>query len=65
LDIHCNAGVATTNLVGDFPGYGTVWYHPRILPTSCLSLACESVGIASCTIAATTTSSSSTCLIDP
>jgi hypothetical protein len=29
LDIHCNAVVATTNLVGDFSGYGTVWYHPR------------------------------------
>jgi hypothetical protein len=28
LDIHCNAGVATTNLVGDLAGYGTVWYHP-------------------------------------
>jgi hypothetical protein len=29
LDIHCNAGVATTNLIGDFPGYGMVWYHPN------------------------------------
>jgi hypothetical protein len=29
LDIHCNAGVTTTNLIGDFPGYGTVWYHPK------------------------------------
>ena len=26
--IHCTAGVAKTNLVGDLPGYGTVWYHP-------------------------------------
>ena len=25
--IHCTAGVAKTNLVGDLPGYGTVWYH--------------------------------------
>jgi hypothetical protein len=29
LDFHCNAGVATTNLIGNFPGYGTVWYHPK------------------------------------
>jgi hypothetical protein len=29
LDIHCNAGIATTNLIGDFPGYGMVWYHPK------------------------------------
>jgi hypothetical protein len=26
--IHCNAGVATTKMVGDLKGYGTVWYHP-------------------------------------
>ncbi|VEU38525.1 unnamed protein product [Pseudo-nitzschia multistriata] len=25
--IYCNAGVATTNMVGEFPGVGTVWYH--------------------------------------
>jgi hypothetical protein len=29
MDIHCNAGVATTNMIGDLPGYGTVWYHPK------------------------------------
>ncbi|MHA7927606.1 MAG: reverse transcriptase domain-containing protein, partial [Marinobacter sp.] len=29
LTIHCNAGRADTNLVGDLPGYGTVWYHPQ------------------------------------
>ena len=29
MDIHCNAGVASTNQVGDLPGYGTVWYHPE------------------------------------
>ena len=28
LDIHCNAGLATADKVGDFPGYGTVWFHP-------------------------------------
>ena len=26
--IHCTVGVAKTNLIGDLPGYGTVWYHP-------------------------------------
>ena len=25
MNIHCNSGVRTTNLVGDQPGYGTVW----------------------------------------
>eukprot|EP00978_Attheya_sp_CCMP212_P000960 scaffold2009_cov64-Attheya_sp.AAC.1 len=29
MDIHCNAGVTSTNLVGDLAGYGTVWYHPN------------------------------------
>ena len=29
MDIHCNAGVTRTNMVGDLPGYGTVWYHPN------------------------------------
>ena len=28
MDIHCNAGVTSTNMVGDLPGYGTVWHHP-------------------------------------
>ena len=27
--IHCTAGVAKTNLIGDLPRYGTVWYHPN------------------------------------
>ena len=27
LNIHCNAGVMTTNMVGDLEGYGTVWFH--------------------------------------
>ena len=26
--IHCTASVAKTNLIGNCPGYGTVWYHP-------------------------------------
>jgi hypothetical protein len=29
MEIHCNAEVTSTNFVGDFPGYGTVWYHPN------------------------------------
>lgn len=28
MRIHCNAGVARTNQVGELPGYGMVWYHP-------------------------------------
>jgi hypothetical protein len=27
MDIHCNAGVMSTSLVGDLPGYGEVWFH--------------------------------------
>jgi len=27
IKIHGNAGISTTNMVGDWPGYGTVWYH--------------------------------------
>ena len=26
--IHCTTGVTRTNLVGELPGYGTVWFHP-------------------------------------
>ena len=29
MNIHCNAGVATTNTIADLPGHGTVWYHPK------------------------------------
>jgi hypothetical protein len=28
MTIHCTAGTVKTNLVGNLPGYGTVWYHP-------------------------------------
>lgn len=28
LTPNCNAGVTTTNQIGDLSGYGTVWYHP-------------------------------------
>jgi hypothetical protein len=34
MDIHCNAGVTTTALVGDLPGYGTVWYQPKSILSS-------------------------------
>ena len=29
MAIHCNAGITSTNLVGDLPGYGEVWYNPN------------------------------------
>jgi hypothetical protein len=29
MDIHCNAGVTSTNMVGDLPEYGEVWYNPN------------------------------------
>jgi hypothetical protein len=29
MDIHCNAGITSTNMVGDLPGYGKVWFHPN------------------------------------
>ena len=28
MDIHCNAGIASTKLIGELRGYGTVWYNP-------------------------------------
>ena len=29
MRIHCNAGTSTTNLIGQLPGYGEVWFHPE------------------------------------
>ena len=29
MRIHCNAGSHLTILIGDLPGYGTVWYDPK------------------------------------
>ena len=29
MNIHCNAGITSTNLVGELVGYGTVWYNPQ------------------------------------
>lgn len=37
MRIHTTAGSTTTNLIGDFPGYGTVWFHPYGI-TNILSL---------------------------
>ena len=31
MRIHCNAGSRLTNLVGNLPGYGTVWYNPNAI----------------------------------
>ena len=31
MNVHCNAGRRTTNLVGDLPGYGTVWYDAKAI----------------------------------
>ena len=37
LDIHFNAGVVSTDMVGDIPGHSTFWYHPTGI-TNILSL---------------------------
>jgi hypothetical protein len=29
--VQCNAGIRSTNLVGDLAGYGTVWYDPKAI----------------------------------
>ena len=29
MEIHCNAGVASTHQMGELPGFGMVWYHPN------------------------------------
>jgi len=34
MTIHCNAGTKSTHLIGELPGYGTIWYHPNVLQTS-------------------------------
>ena len=31
MRVHCNAGSCRTNLIGDLPGYGTVWYDPMAI----------------------------------
>ena len=31
MRVHCNARSRLTNLVGDLPGYGTVWYDPKAI----------------------------------
>jgi hypothetical protein len=38
MNVRCNAGQCTTTMmVGDLPGYGTVWYDPKSI-TNILSL---------------------------
>jgi hypothetical protein len=32
MDIHCNASTTSTNLVGNLPGYGKVWYNSSGIP---------------------------------
>jgi hypothetical protein len=29
MNVRCNAGQRTTTMVGDLPGYGTIWYDPK------------------------------------
>ena len=31
MRVHCNAASCLTNLIGDLPGYGTVWYDPKAI----------------------------------
>ena len=31
MRIHCNAESHLTNLIGDLPGYGTIWYDPKAI----------------------------------
>ena len=31
MKIQCNAGTRVTNLIGDLPGYGPVWFDPRAI----------------------------------
>ena len=31
MTVHCNARSRLTNLIGDLPGYGTVWYDPKAI----------------------------------
>ena len=31
MRIQCNAGICVTNLVGNLPGYGPVWFDPRAI----------------------------------
>jgi hypothetical protein len=39
MNVRCNAGVQTTNMVGDLLGYGTVWYDLGAI-ANILSLKC-------------------------
>jgi hypothetical protein len=39
MNVRCNAGQLTTTMVGDLPGYGTVWYNRKSI-ANILSLKC-------------------------
>jgi hypothetical protein len=64
MKIHCNAGVATTNQVGDLDGYGTVWYHPNGIANILSSLVSANMGTGSLTTAKTETSSQYTKMME-
>ena len=54
LNIFCNAGKKSTNMVGDLSGYGTVWYTPTELPTSSLYTRLQSASMSRMTASKTT-----------
>jgi hypothetical protein len=31
MNIHCNAGTRSTDMIGELEGYGTVWYDPKAI----------------------------------
>ena len=31
MKIHCNVETHVTDLLGDLPGYGTVWFDPQAI----------------------------------
>jgi hypothetical protein len=39
MNVRCNAGQRTTSMVGDLPGYSTIWYDPNSI-ANILSLKC-------------------------
>ena len=39
MNIQCNTGHQSTNMIGNLPGYGMVWYNPNSI-ANILSLHC-------------------------
>ena len=31
ISVHCNAGNVMVDMMGDLPGYGSVWYYPHAI----------------------------------